>query len=84
MLSLDKRIRIASDKTPRNHIFHVDEMNGKFDPDNKLYKFLQEALTRIPIENFPRALNELGYPIHAFHQDKNGLVKQSVYFNVVF
>ena len=76
MLNLQQRLEIAvKNKGLRNYVFHMDEINGGFDPENELYQFVQNNITYLKIEEFLEALNKEGFPIHGFHEDKNGIVK---------
>lgn len=77
-LNLRQRLEIAANQTLRSLIFHVDEGNGKFDPDNKLYRFIVDNGTRLSIEDILKGLEIIGFPIHGFHQDKNGFVRSNL------
>jgi ankyrin repeat protein len=53
-------------------------LNGKFDPENKLFQFVNRNIKKLTIEEFLEALNKEGFPIHGFHKDKNGIVKNNL------
>lgn len=70
--------RLAENKT---NVYHNDEINGGFDPKNKLYQFVKEAFYMhlvFPFEKVVQEFNFRGYPLHAFHKDKNGIVRSNL------
>ena len=78
MLNLQQRLEIAvKNKGPRNYEFHMDEINGGFDPENELYKFIKN-IKKLSIEEFLVSLKKMEFPIHGFHKDKNGLVRNNL------
>lgn len=67
MLRLQDRLRIASNQSPRNHVYHVHKKNEKFDPNNKLYQFVNNNITRLSIGRILKGLDIIGFLIYRFH-----------------